>query len=300
MIREIMKKTIKVTFIFFIMLTMIGVIQLKIDIKKFTEIFQQEIEILNQKYNRTINNDIELLKHLQEQIRQSEKGDNILLEKITNLLETINELKRNNVDIDKLLNSDVFVQGIFGQGAGTVIKKTKENMYILTCAHVVNEVWELNKKGLKFGASVGYSKSDKKDIIAGMIAYGAEIIKYDEENDLALLKTSIVDDNLIAVDISNEEPQKGDVVYSVGSPLGLLRTISRGIIANKVEGFYVSDNILTYGNSGGGLYNTKGDLIGVPAQVPTYAIVDGQGIPESGLGYSINLKVIKDFLRGEI
>jgi S1-C subfamily serine protease len=296
MIKELLGRIIKITFTFLIILTMIGVIQLKIDLNKFTEIFKQEIEILNDRYNQSVENDIELLQELQEQIEKNNTGDNELLKKITNLLSTIDELKRNNVDIDKLLNSDVFVMSIFGEGAGTVIKKTENNMYILTCAHVVKEIYEFNKQGLKFGVSIGYSKSDKRDIIAGMIVYGAEIIKYDEENDLALLKTFIVDDNLIAINITNTEPQKGDIVYSVGSPLGLLRTISKGILSNKIEGFYVSDNTITFGNSGGGLYNINGELIGVPARVLAY----DNNSPESSLGLSINLQIIKDFLRGEL
>ena len=233
--------------------------------------------------------------------KQLKINDQIIKEIFTQLIET---------NIKKLLDSNVFVIGLFGEGAGTVIKKTENNMYILTCAHVIEEIYKLNKNGFKLGASIGYSKTDEKDLIAGLIVYGAEIIKYDEENDLALLKTSIIDKDLIAVNLANEEPQKGDVVYSIGSPLGLYRTISKGIISNKLEGFYFSDNTTTYGNSGGGLYNTKGELIGVPSNVMGYEVAKKIGyerylqneenkfVPETSLGLSISLFRIKAFLEG--
>lgn len=207
-------------------------------------------------------------------------------------------IKEIDADINILLNSSVSVTGIFSEGAGTVIKKTDNNMYILTCAHVVEEIIRENEKGNPLGASVGYTMIDDNGRLLGVVFYGASIIKYDETTDLALLKTFIVDDNLIAVNIASEEPQKGDVVYSVGSPLGLIRTVSKGILSNKEDGFYISDNTITFGNSGGGLYNIKNELIGVPARVLVYQIDDANIVPESGLGLSITLQIIKEFLEG--
>ena len=232
-------------------------------------------------YNRLIGNELDLLAQIQEQGR------------------LIARLKT-NINIKRLLKTDVFVRGLSGEGAGTIIKKTETEMYVLTCNHVIEDITEFyDKTGIKLGASIGYSKNDRTDYIQGFVVYGAEIIKTDKENDLALLKVFMIDDDLEVAKIADEEPQKGDVVYSVGSPLGVLRTVSQGILSNKVEGFYISDNTSTFGNSGGGLYNDNGELIGVPAQVMGY----GNGelfAPESSLGMSINLPRIKLFLDGEI
>jgi len=232
-------------------------------------------------YNRLIGNELNLLAQIQTQAR------------------LIARLKT-NINIKRLLKTDVFVRGLSGEGAGTIIKKTETEMYVLTCNHVIDDITEFyDKTGIKLGASIGYSKNDKTDYIQGFVVYGAEIIKTDKENDLALLKVFMIDDDLEVAKIADEEPQKGDVVYSVGSPLGVLRTVSQGILSNKVEGFYISDNTSTFGNSGGGLYNDNGELIGVPAQVMGY----GNGelfAPESSLGMSINLPRIKLFLDGEI
>lgn len=192
---------------------------------------------------------------------------------------------------------------MMGSGSGTVLKKTEDSMYILTCYHVIDANYEAQQRGYKVGVTVGYNIETKEGKPAGMTVYGAEIIKVDVENDLALLKTYFNDESLKVIKLAEEEPIRGDIIYSVGHPLGLPRAISKGILTSKVEGFYVSDNTTTFGNSGGGLFNIKGELIGVPAKVTGYeGGKDDLGkptfVPESGLGLSINLTVIKTFLLG--
>ena len=217
----------------------------------------------------------------------------------------INEVKKKIiVEVDKnlILNGSVFIQNMTGSGSGTIIKKTEDSMYILTCYHVIESNWQLQKQGFKMAPTVGYSKSDKFDKVSGLVIYGAEIIKVDEEKDLALLKISINDKDLNEIKIAEINPEKGDVIYSIGHPLGLMRALSKGILTAKIEGFYVSDNTITFGNSGGGLFNIKGELIGVPSQVMGYGVgKDENGeqyfVPESGLGQSINLIIVKEFLK---
>jgi S1-C subfamily serine protease len=244
----------------------------------------QQIEILQRQ--STIN-DLSLSSDLTELARSTLK-----------IAESIKE-----VDYNKIIRGDVLVMGIFGSGAGTVIKKTENTMYVLTCYHVVDDIIKLNEGGLKVNAIVGYSLGETGDIdnLKSFVSFSAEVIKSDEENDLALLKVNYSDPNLSEIKIAEQEPQKGDTVYSVGSPLGLLRNVSKGILANKIEGFFVCENVTTFGNSGGGLYNKDGDLIGVPSNVMGYkGGLDKDGkdtfIPESSLGLSRDLKTIKNFL----
>jgi hypothetical protein len=310
-ILEISWKITKVTVKMIIVITfVISLYTINHKLNLLTEVVDEKYQNVNDRYNQVIENELELLTQIQDSLHEGKVTDSDLLTKIITLNKTINELKANNVDVTKLLKSDVFVRSFFGEGAGTIIKKTDKNMYILTCYHVVAEIIKLNQEGLKMVATVGYSKNDKTDTISGLTVYGAEVIKYDEENDLALLRTSVVDDELETVNLAENEPEKGDKVYSVGSPLGLYRTISTGIIANKLEGFYFSDNTTTYGNSGGGLYNVKGELIGVPSNVMGYAVAkklgydrfltdeEGKFVPETSLGLSISLFRIKAFLEG--
>jgi serine protease Do len=323
MIKEILKgfwKAFKVFIMLFFIFFVVGNFHnFKEDIDNISKKSDYQFSFLNKRYNQIIDNEKELLKQLQESIRNSE-NDLKLSETLTifemslirkNLKELANNTYISDLTLQKILNSDVFVSGFEGQGAGTLIKKTDKEMYILTCEHVVDDIISMNENGMKIAATIGYSKTDSSNIIVGMIVYGAEVIKYDKENDLALLKVSVVDDNLIVVNLAENEPELGDMVFSVGSPLGLLRTISKGILSHKEEGFYFSDNTITYGNSGGGLHNIKGELIGIPSNVTGYRILQKKYpsmfsqeednlkfVPETSLGLSIDLSRIKTFLKG--
>ena len=314
MIKKLLKISWKitkfVTKVIMILIFTIGLFTINGKVNKLAKIVDEQYLEVDERYNQVIDNEIELLKQIQENFNNSDLTDKELLAKVIVIDNAIKDLKENRIDIQKLLKSDVFVMDLFGEGAGTIIKKTNTNMYILTCAHVVQNIYGINQYGMKMAVTIGYSKTDEKDKIGGLIVYGTEIIAYDEENDLALLKTSIVDDNLEVVNLAETEPEKGDKVYSIGSPLGLYRTISAGIISNKLEGFYFSDQTTTFGNSGGGLYNAKGELIGIPSNVIGYAMAkrlgyekylqneEGKFIPETSLGLSISLFRIKEFLRG--
>jgi len=234
---------------------------------------------------------------LDDQITNSIKNDQALFKQnlenkiITESLSV--NLQNNQTNINQILKSNVVVYGAMGFGAGTIIKKTDNSMYVLTCYHVVEDVIEM--KNPKVFASIGYSINDVRDSAVADILYKVEVVKFDKEKDLALLKTFMVDKDLEAISIAKNEPQKGDIVYSIGTPLGWHRTISKGILANKIEGYYVTDNSITFGNSGGGLYNESGELIGAPVLVYAYG-AGTNAVPESGLGWSIGLKMINDFL----
>jgi S1-C subfamily serine protease len=301
-----MKKFLKVLFIALFVGAFLGVttdyIRTKMGTILAIEKLQSKLYEVQKQYNNLVDNDIELTKIITDK--------NIDILKLIKMLAsyTQNNFKQIQkkvlvVDIEKVLRSSVFVKGLSGMGAGTIIKKTDKSMYILTCYHVVNDIITLNKLGMKMSASIGYSKSDEINKVAGLVIYGAEVIKYDIEHDIALLKTSIVDNELKVANIATSEPNKGDIVFSIGNPLGLLRTVSQGILANKVEGFFISENVTTFGNSGGGLYNINGELVGIPSQVMGYEgglTKEGNPafIPESSLGMSRDLLTIRLFLEG--
>lgn len=62
----------------------------------------------------------------------------------------------------------------------------------------------------------------------------------------------------------------GEVVYAIGNPKGNQKTLSKGIISkvvrsphtNEVE-YFLTDNVIAPGSSGGGLFDSEGDLIGI-------------------------------------
>jgi tetratricopeptide (TPR) repeat protein len=115
--------------------------------------------------------------------------------------------------------------------------------------------------------------------------YNAELIFLDEKNDIAILRI-INPDNVVfsSVKIGNSDlPRVGQSVFAVGSPLGFEYTISEGIIAALRDNEKVSftdpatyaqvekifDRVIQItaaispGNSGGALFNGKGEVIGI-------------------------------------
>ena len=115
--------------------------------------------------------------------------------------------------------------------------------------------------------------------------YYAQIVLIDEKNDFAILKI-VSDDSLNFQTIKfgdSDDVKQGQDVYAIGSPLGFEYTISQGIVAAIRTNEKVDFNDpVTYmpvtktfekviqitaaispGNSGGALFNSKGEVIGI-------------------------------------
>lgn len=117
--------------------------------------------------------------------------------------------------------------------------------------------------------------------------------------DLALLQ---IDDETVAelpvVVIEDEDVDglvQGERVFAIGSPLGLERTVSQGIVsvrARETQGrWYIQTTTqINPGNSGGPLFNLKGEVVGV-----TNMKVAGVGV--EGVGFAIPAGLLKQFLR---
>lgn len=94
-----------------------------------------------------------------------------------------------------------------------------------------------------------------------------EVIDFSKEKDLVVLKISKIE--LPAVKIAGLPDQQkiGDEVFSIGHPLGIQNTLSEGIITgfqsmDKVE-YIQFDAPISVGNSGGPLFNSRGEVIAV-------------------------------------
>ena len=103
----------------------------------------------------------------------------------------------------------------------------------------------------------------------------AEIVGYDELTDLAVLRVT-EDVNLPAVKMGDiSQVRVGDWAIVIGNPLGkqFADTVTIGVISalnRELEGTSIvkmmqTDAAINSGNSGGGLFNTKGELIGIPS-----------------------------------
>ncbi|MEP6702092.1 MAG: DegQ family serine endoprotease [Betaproteobacteria bacterium] len=140
-----------------------------------------------------------------------------------------------------------------GQGSGFIVSPDGT---ILTNAHVVD------------GASVVTVKlTDKRE-------YKAKVVGVDKASDVAVLKIDAT--NLPTVRLpSADNVQVGEWVLAIGSPYGFENTVTAGIVSAKSralpDGSYVpfiqTDVAVNPGNSGGPLFNLKGEVIGINSQI---------------------------------
>ncbi|MEA2856104.1 MAG: serine protease Do [Methylobacteriaceae bacterium] len=108
--------------------------------------------------------------------------------------------------------------------------------------------------------------------------------------DLAVLKID-VGRSLPAIKVGNsDELQVGDRVFAIGNPLGLQGTVTSGIVSAKhrdlsgpYDEFIQTDAAINHGNSGGPLFNTKGEVIGINNQIFSDSPTSGS----IGLGFAI-------------
>ena len=141
----------------------------------------------------------------------------------------------------------VLIETNRGQGSGIIVGDS----LILTNEHVIN--------GMKSG----------NVILNDGTSYGIEgIVKSDENKDLALIKTTQKIAGIDPVMIGTYRSlNKGDKIVAIGSLLGLQNTVSEGIVSSfrlngGVQLIQISAPI-DHGSSGGGLFNKKGELVGV-------------------------------------
>lgn len=160
-----------------------------------------------------------------------------------------------------------FMQSSVSEGAGSGVVITKDG-YIITNNHVVS------------GASkIKVTFSDGSE-------YDATLIGSDAANDIAVVKVE-ANDLTVAAIANSDKIKVGESVVAIGNPLGTLGgTVTEGIISATSRTLSIDNNEMTLlqtsaavnpGNSGGGLFNTKGELIGVVNAKVTSEDVEGIG-----------------------
>ena len=106
----------------------------------------------------------------------------------------------------------------------------------------------------------------------------AKVVGVDEETDLAVLKVD-TDREMPYVKLADSDQARvGDWVLAIGSPFGLNRSVTAGIISQTnretpstsvFQRFIQTDAAINRGNSGGPLVNMNGDVIGINSQIAT-------------------------------
>jgi len=149
--------------------------------------------------------------------------------------------------------------------------------YLLTNRHVVDDA----KK-------VIITLNDRREL-------DADVVGSDERTDVAVLK--VKGDHFPALKTGNSDVLRvGEPVLAIGSPFGFDYSASAGIVSatsrsmtmDSAVPFIQSDVALNPGNSGGPLFNQKGEVIGINSRIFT-----GTG-GYMGLSFSIPIDVAMD------
>ena len=162
-------------------------------------------------------------------------------------------------------------------GSGVIVSA---DGYILTNYHVVEGADEIE---------VGLANGRKA---------AASIVGTDPETDLAVIR--IKADKLPVIVLGNpDDARVGDVVLAIGNPFGVGQTVTLGIISalgrnnlhiNHFEKFIQTDAAINFGNSGGALVDTRGNLLGINSAI--YSQTGGS----VGIGFAIPVSTAKTVL----
>ena len=169
-----------------------------------------------------------------------------------------------------------------GLGSGFIIHP---DGYALTNAHVVQGETKIR---------VTVWQQEDEDF-AKRVIEDVEILAVNHHVDLALIKITEPDGKPFeTVYVHGADTlAAGQDVFAIGNPLGLERTLSRGVISTTQRAFegmtYIqTDTQINPGNSGGPLFNLRGEVVGVT----------NMGIPMGeGLNFAIPASSVRQFIR---
>ena len=180
-----------------------------------------------------------------------------------------------------------------GIGSGTIVSKTDDELLILTSYHVVEDSSSLYVTFINDVSVDGYIKSA------------------DEDKDIAIVAVPLADidqetmDSIKVASVCTEKPEVGDGVIVIGNALGYGISVTTGIVSALDREIYVegknmqviqTDAAINWGNSGGCMLNSKGEIIGINEAKATISYVEG-------MCYSIpiysNLELIQNLLNSE-
>ncbi|GAB6392307.1 MAG: S1C family serine protease [Treponematales bacterium] len=98
--------------------------------------------------------------------------------------------------------------------------------------------------------------------------FPAKVVGWDKAMDLALIKAEYTPEYVFSV-VDRVSPRVGDTVYAIGSPGGLEKTVTQGIVSARGRRFLQVGDVLqidaavNHGNSGGPVVDMSGRLVGI-------------------------------------
>lgn len=183
-----------------------------------------------------------------------------------------------SASVVEITTSETLKNGlVYSSGAGSGVIVT-DNGIIITNNHVVEGATEI---------SVRLSNGN---------VYDAALVATDADTDLAIIKIEPKEPLTIAVGGNSDNIRVGEEVIAIGNPLGLLGgTVTNGIVSALEREVTIGGETMTLlqhnaavspGNSGGALFNMRGELIGI-----VNAKYSSSGA--EGLGFAIPMNTVK-------
>lgn len=178
----------------------------------------------------------------------------------------------------------VMIRTPIGLGSGFIISKQG---HVITNYHVIQGQTRLQATVFK-KIDDGYEKLDLKRV---------KIIAFNPVRDLSLLQLDLeeIKGGLPAPVTINDRDDLGvgDLVFAIGSPLGLERTVTQGIVSSTTRTIsnirlIQTDAAINPGNSGGPLFNARGEVVGVACAGAAFF---------QGLAFGIPAVDLVDFLK---
>ncbi len=227
---------------------------------------------------------------------QLESLSNETSEEISQIYQTSEEYVRYGIadSIEKVTESVVSItvtsrsSSIFGEhtvvenGSGVIVSK---DGYVATNCHV----------------AIGAEKITV--ILSDGTEYEAEVKGLDSKTDLAVLKINSEKELSPAVFAQTENLRLGDFVFAIGNALGkypgsvtmgIVSALSRNVSVNGEEMTMLqTDTALNSGNSGGGLFDSHGYLVGIVAAKAPEADAEGVGF---AIPANVAKNVIEDII----
>jgi serine protease Do len=168
-----------------------------------------------------------------------------------------------------------------GLGSGFIIN---EEGFLITNFHVIEGETQISIEVYHQKNGQFERKSYKEVKIVAMNKFeDLTLLKIDDKNAPKFSRVVLGDADGLSV---------GERVFAIGSPLGLERTVTEGILSTKTrqiqgELYLQTTAQINPGNSGGPLFNMRGEVIGVTNMKMTFG---------EGLGFAIPVEAVKYFL----
>jgi len=205
-------------------------------------------------------------------------------------------------NLQAIQDSQVQVASLDAKCTGTIIDD--EQNYILTAAHC-----------LSTNAKQGFYDIIHREYKNGKIAvtktYKAKVIKFDKSVDLMLMQL-VEGDFESGTEVSISTDYKvGDPVFVYGNPIGLIDILTRGVVARELMFLdsanlkrpeMVIDALINVGNSGGGVFNESGELVGVLNISYARRMFIGMGtiLSDAPYGMAVPSEYVLEFLEGYV